>query len=434
MRRRVVAVLAGLSCAGLAWAAGAGTSLGASSGALDPTFGSGGKVLVNLGGGEPTDAIVQSNGDILVSLGTSSAFSFEVARFLPNGSLDPSFGAGGVAHATPGSFDGQAPTVQTDAVALQSDGRIVVAGGETNSSFTGSEFGVARFNSNGTVDQSFGSGGTVATQILPPGQSSSDEFASAVLVQGDGRILVGGSALLAGYRGDQTTGAVVRYNSNGSLDRSFGSGGIAASSRLAGLFTPSMLPGVSALGLDSAGDIFVIPAAAELSPAGQLDAGVTPATIVSSSHGGPEAFLANGQSVAADSVTPVKHDIDAQAQRFKATGGLDLTFVTPVLDYADQEGAGSDTGSAIAVEPNGQIVFGGSHAFGGSDGFGLARVNANGALDPSFGSGGTLTTTFQNSAGVTSIAIQPDGKILAVGVSFGSANGQEDVALARYLP
>ncbi|MBV8713239.1 MAG: hypothetical protein JOY56_15735, partial [Solirubrobacterales bacterium] len=138
----------------------------------------------------------------------SPGFTFEVARFLPDGQLDPSFGQGGVAQATPPQNNGVAPTVVSDAIGLGPGGQILVAGHLPSPSGS-DEFGVARFTSAGTPDQSFGQGGVVATQILPPGQSSVFEPASAVLAQSDGTILVGGSALVGGYRGSRSVGAVV---------------------------------------------------------------------------------------------------------------------------------------------------------------------------------------------------------------------------------
>src|ERR1700737_4738263 len=151
---------------------------------------------------KPTDAVLQPNGDIVVSVGIGAV------RYLPDGSLDPSFGNGGMALAQPGFLGG--------ALTLQADGKIVVVG--NRELFGGGEnFVVARFNPNGRLDSTFGSGGVVTTAFPA---ATATEIASAVLQQPDGKILVGGTAQAPG-RTSPTLGALARYNPNGSLDSPF---------------------------------------------------------------------------------------------------------------------------------------------------------------------------------------------------------------------
>jgi hypothetical protein len=130
--------------------------------------------------------------------------------------------------------------------------------------------------------------------------------------------------------------------------------------------------------------------------------------------------MPSGQSVLAGSVTVVRHDVDGQVQRFNAGGTLAST--SPALDYTGQEGQAADGTAAIAVQANGQAVAGGSH-FLGTSAFGLARVNPNGTLDSAFGTGGTLTTTFNGDDGVGALVVHPDGKIIAVGFSENNTTG-----------
>ncbi len=87
---------------------------------------------------------------------------------------------------------------------------------------------------------------------------------------------------------------------------------------------------------------------------------------------------------------------------------------------------------AVAIQANGSAIAGGSHFFSTSV-FGLARVNASGSLDTTFGNGGTLTTSIQGGDSAGALVIQPDGKIIAVGTSQNNSTGQVDVALVRYL-
>ncbi|MBV9680802.1 MAG: hypothetical protein JO046_03360, partial [Solirubrobacterales bacterium] len=98
MRNRALGALAGLMSFGALFAGAASAS---TPGSLDPNFGNGGRVLANIGGAFPSDAVLDAKGNLVVSLTASPGFTFEVARFLPDGQLDPSFGQGGVAQATP---------------------------------------------------------------------------------------------------------------------------------------------------------------------------------------------------------------------------------------------------------------------------------------------------------------------------------------------
>jgi uncharacterized delta-60 repeat protein len=190
--------------------------------------------------------------------------------------------------------------------------------------------------------------------------------------------------------------------------------------------------GARTIGLDAAGHIFVLPAEAEFSPTGQADPAVTPAPITTSSQGGPDVFLSSGQSLQGRSVGVVKHDTDAQVQRFNAGGSLDTGFASPFIDYTGMEGSAADGAAAVAVQSNGQALVGGAH-FLATSVFGLARLTTNGNLDPTFGNGGMLTTFLQGNEGVAALLVQPDGKIVAVGYSENNATGVVDVALVRYL-
>jgi uncharacterized delta-60 repeat protein len=158
---------------------------------------------------------------------------------------------------------------------------------------------------------------------------------------------------------------------------------------------------------------------------------VTPAAITASSHGGAATFLPNGQSVLTSSVGVAKHDVDIQVQRFNADGSLAST--SPAFDFSGATGLDQarDSAAAVAVQANGQAVTAGAH-FLATSVFGLARVNANGTLDASFGAGGTLTTSFNGDDGAGAVLVQPDGKIVAVGFSENNSTGEVFIALARY--
>jgi uncharacterized delta-60 repeat protein len=387
----------------------------AAAGGLDPTFGTGGKVLTNLGDNSSgaqinavvSDAALQSNGDIVVS------GNFGLVRYLSNGKLDASFGTKGLA-TTAGSTAG---------LAIEPNGDYLAVGAGTTSSGA-SAFEVTRFTSSGKLDPTFGTGGVVTTAFP---NASDGAAADAVLVEPNGGILVGGQADVPGTTRNEpvvTDGALAMYNSNGTLDTSFGTGGLVQSTSSIGTITN--------LGIDASGDIFVLPARAEFSPAGQLDSSVTAETITASSQGGDNAFLPSGQSVSATSVGVAKHNTDVQATLYNANGTVDSAFDNPPFTYTGATLAGFESPGAVAVQPNGQIVIAGS-SFQSTSVFGLARLDTNGSLDGTFGNAGVLTTSFQGDDGATALLIQPNGDIVAIGFSENNSTGITDIALARYL-
>jgi uncharacterized delta-60 repeat protein len=427
MRTRAVsAIVAGVSSiAVLCGTAVSDAGAAGTPGALDPTFGNGGKVLSNLGSqAAASDALLQSNGDIVVSL--ELGFNFGVARYQPTGALDPTFGSGGAAQAMFNTVEGQLVNyAPAQALALQPDGKIVEVGEVHSANGAADTFGVVRFNANGTLDSSFGSGGEVTTDFFATPLAGVHEAADAVLVQPDGKILVAGSARQGQNRFAPTLGALARYYANGTLDKTFGNGGEV---------TLSTGGGITTLGLDAADDIFVLPAATELTPTGQVDASVTPATITSSSVGGPRPFLANGQSIAATTIVEPgnRNATEVQVQRLNAGGSLDSTFSSSPFKYTGLGTTqGRDSAVSATIEPNGKILVVGSH-FQSTSVFGVARLNANGSLDSTFGNGGVLTTSFQGGDFAASAVVQPDGKIVVIGTSENNSTGRVDVALARY--
>ncbi len=184
-----------------------------SDGSLDPTFGVGGKVTTDFGGFEAAAALVQQPDGKLVAAGLSTAGSapatdFALARYLPDGSLDPTFGVGGKVTT---DFEGGGAS----ALVLQPDGKLVAAG---NSRLTGlvSDFALARYLSDGSLDPTFGVGGKVTTDF-----GGFDRIA-ALILQSDGKLVAGGNS---GSGSGLPSFALVRYLPDGSLDPTFGVGG-----------------------------------------------------------------------------------------------------------------------------------------------------------------------------------------------------------------
>ena len=189
-------------------------------GSIDDSFGSAGIVTTDFANSNDTgvSVAIQSDGKI-VAAGTSVSGGREeiaLARYNLNGSLDPSFGILGKVTTLIG------PGSQAVALAIQSDSKIVVAGKSfRNSTFPYyGAFAVARYNTNGSLDSSFGSGGTVTTRVGHDPFNEVEDEPAAVAVQSDGKIVVAG-ATDSGFKYNFT---LVRYDSNGLLDLSFGSG------------------------------------------------------------------------------------------------------------------------------------------------------------------------------------------------------------------
>jgi len=136
---------------------------------------------------------------------------FALVRYNPDGSLDTLFGSGGkeVSEVASAPFS-------SASIVLLVDGKLMLAGGEYTSGTTNGDFVLARFNADGSLDTSFGTGGAVTTDF-----DGGNDGSWTAAFQADGKILVGGQASV----GSDTDFALARYNANGTLDTTFGSGG-----------------------------------------------------------------------------------------------------------------------------------------------------------------------------------------------------------------
>jgi uncharacterized delta-60 repeat protein len=189
-----------------------------SSGNLDSSFGVGGQVSTSFGSSVFVDAnsvISQPDGKVVVAgdIKDNGKYDFALARYNNDGSLDTSFGTGGKVTTDFASTDNIAYSVT-----LQADGKIVAAG-FSNDAFSTGDFALARYNTDGSLDASFGTGGKVTTNL----GSHFQESAESIRIQPDGKILIAGYSFAG--PGAQSDFALLRYNSDGSLDSSFGTGG-----------------------------------------------------------------------------------------------------------------------------------------------------------------------------------------------------------------
>ncbi len=383
MRPRPVALLvlgALLALTSPSASAGPAATPGAA-GALDPGFGQGGKVIVKPPGeaGEwPGGQAVQPDGAVVV-VGTAAparnGYAFLLLRFLPDGRLDPSFGAGGrvwtdlVTLATPlkGAVTGDVAlgSSSASAVVVQPDGKIVV-GGSTQSGGT-TAFAVMRYLPDGRPDPAFGSDGLALTDF----DAATNDSVTALSLLPDGRILAAGAA------GDAV--GLARYLPDGRLDPSFGPTGSGTVTTAQGLLN------ALALGVEPGGKLLV---------AGQAG-----------TAGGP---------------------FDFGAARYSRDGVLDPTFGNQGVVRTDL-GSTGEWASGVASGPGGAVVVTG--AWGSS--FPLLRYLPGGNLDPAFGTGG-VSKAGPDVGGAHAMVQLADGRLILVGEQV--AGDFREVAVARYRP
>jgi uncharacterized delta-60 repeat protein len=304
---------------------------------------------------------------------------------------------------------------EPSSVAVQPDGDIVVVGfSETTSG--GFNFAMARFTPNGQLDDTFGNGGLVTVQ--PPGIQPS---AMVVMVQPNGQIIEGGSVI--GINNETPGGTVLgRFNSDGSLDTTFGTNGFAVASTDVGAPTGlALLANGSYLALGNFARVV------EFSSTGVLQSTVTADTVVATSRPGqafanPVVFQPSGDFIEGQLVGEGHGDAntDDQIVRFSETGVVIPSFDTTAFGFPGVKMTNPQT---LALQSNGQILVSGVP-------FGLARLNTNGELDTTFGTGGIVETPGSQ---VNGLLIQRDGKIVAIGSEPPNGLVSEHLMLARYL-
>jgi uncharacterized delta-60 repeat protein len=361
--------------------------------------------------------IVLAGNAVNVNSGGSSTHSiFTVARLNDDGSFDAAFGIGGI---TQTNINGMGPSV-ANGVAIQTDGKIILTG-NSNNGIT-DHFAIARYNTNGMLDTLFGVKGIV---ITPIGSWSS---ASSVSLLNDGKIIVIGESNPINQSIIQPT--VAKYTTNGSLDSTFGTNGIAvmspdknyASVVYAGVLQPNNK--IIAVGSISTG-MYGGFGAVRFNPDGTTDStfgtdGKAVTDFGSSSIAFAVSLQNNGKIVAAGWVSG---DNAFAIARYNADGILDTTFGTGGKVITKVGTSGYNEAHGIALQSNGKIdVAGKTQTYD----LGLVRYNSNGMLDTTFGIGGKVISAWLNAY---AICVQPNGKIVVAG-DVGSSN--RIFAAARY--
>ena len=418
---RVIAIVMVLAPAG-AWAA---------AGNLDSRFGTGGVTVTDFSTTEDYSSAVkvQPDGKIIVAgySGIYPDFHAALVRYTSDGRLDSTFGTGGKVVAT---FDSNGDDLS--AIALQADGKIVAAG-----SIHGTAFLLARFNADGSLDQTFGNNGKVVTTFGDRTAAAAD-----VVLQADGKIIAVGVSG-AGPYSELNDFVLARYNAGGGLDPSFGNGG-KVKTHFQGVYNTGSTATCVALQPD--GKVVVggfyknegTPrqfALTRYNSNGSLDSTFGNSGKVVTFAGSGDAFAAaivlqnNGRIVLAGYSYTQGHDFSLAG--YNPNGTLDSTFGNGGFMATDFSGSSDDIAYAITMQSDGKLVVGGRTGHYPEFNFAVARYSSDGQPDQSFGTGGKVTTDLGSTDDGYAVALQRNGMIVLAGISFNGSNF--DFAAARYL-
>ena len=340
---------------------------------------------------------IQPDGKVLIGgdfTVVNGTSRFGIARLNSNGTVDNSFNPGTGAY---GVY----------AIALQPDGRVLIAGGFQSVNGINRKF-VARLNADGSLDGSF-----------DPGPGPND-WIGAMTLQTDGKVLIGGNFSMC--QGTNSQG-IARLNANGTRDSGFNPGTLLTGNPYT--YTTVFSLATQADGKILVGGTFALNATnwinfTRLNTNGTLDTGFDPGTSGGSSVAAV-AIQPDGKMLIGGAFTAVHSTGRPGIARLNATGGLDPNF---------------DPGSAIdggvlttALQPDGKLVIGGTFTtVGGLARTGLARLNPDGSVDSTFSPGIQFVAT---ASFIRAVALQPDGKVLATGI-FVVANGTQSRSIARF--
>ncbi|HOY32663.1 MAG TPA: T9SS type A sorting domain-containing protein [Bacteroidales bacterium] len=406
-------------------------------GNLDPTFGDGGKVITDIGNKDnyAQSSLLTADGSILTG-GFSvqnNLYNGFLVKYKNTGSIDSTFGNNGIVTCNTGTESNS-----FYAIAIQSDGKVVAAGkisndimllryhanGTPDSSFgnnglvrthimpdqnvaameilsdgkmlvsariyngANQDFGLLRYNADGTLDNSFGNNGVVISDL-----TSAWELTSAMKVQADGKIVIAGRVYSASY--SQSKCIIARYHANGSADYSFGTNGIT----------------ITDAGQDGFG--------AFTNLAFQNDGKIIAVGYTIEDAGG---------SIYDNKSLTVRYTADGLPDPAFGTGGIVLTETM----------TGSDIAWSVCIQTDGKILVGGYASVGYPDWqsyFSLIRYDGQGLLDPTFFMVGIVHTYFSDNEtnAAYSLLLQNDGKLVLAGITGQDSVDSKDIALARFV-
>lgn len=317
------------------------------------------------------------------------------------------------------------------ALSVQSDGKIIVGGGSFQNGYTG--FTIVRYLTNGSLDSTFGNNGVVFTQI---GMSSG---ITSIALQNDGKIIVAGNTKLNSSTFNFTA---IRYDTNGIPDATFGNGGVAMidvenSSNCYNIALKQngkiVLSGYSNFNFNTGISLV------QLNADGTLDTNFGTGGV--SIHHFAESPDIEAWAMALDAnekivTTGIIYDTILQRNkisiaRFNTNGSMDMGFGINGITKTSLNNNTDDAGNAVAIQSDGKILIAANSLCDAV----ILRYNSNGLPDSSFGAAGIIVTNFETSecASPYGIIIQSDGKIIAAGVSgINALNGNGNFGLIRF--
>lgn len=390
----------------------------AAGGDLDTSWGGTGVVTTPIGEFSAADGVI-ARGNEVIAVGVAFddvSGDFAVAQYQSDGTLDPSFGTGGIVTTNITDYE------QADEITYMGD-KLVVAG------FTcpavECDFAVVRYNKDGSLDQSFGTGGIVVTDF------GGDDIADAVLVKGNTIVVAG-----ATDRDGNNDFALARYLKDGTLDPSFGTGGLVTTD-FNGNFDAANGLDIMENRIVAAGYVDYFTGDSNFGLARYLDDGsLDPSfdvdgkveTDFSGEDDGAHAIDIRGQTITAMGEATTSGDSDLAAAQYNKDGSLNPGFGGDGTSTIDV-GSLFDGGRGGALQYDGRVVVVG-YTCPDSCEFAVARFTSDGSPDASFGTGGFTTTPIGPFAQAQAAAFGPDNRIIAAGVT---CNGTCDFATARYL-
>ena len=342
-------------------------------GTLDKTFGNEGKVSVGIGGyfDVAHEVALQSDGKIVVAgYGRESSSSFKglsIARYLQERNLDYDFGSLGLIQKQTTTMEGE-----LNSIAIQKDDKILAVGYSISSTTNNEDITLVRFNKNGQLDKSFGNNGMVLTEI-----SDQKEIGESVAIQPDGKIIVVGTT----QHNPGPDIVLARYDEYGQLDFYFGD---------AGTVITNITPG------PDIGKSLVI----------QRDGKI----------------IVAGFSYSADNffMTLLRYDSNGILDSTFGKGGIVITGFSSRVGKLD-----------LVLQNDEKIILVGSSDIDNAHHFTVIRFNNNGVIDQSFGSNGSTRTKIGNYSEAHGVALDSNGNIIVAGTA---ELGNETFVVARYNP
>jgi uncharacterized delta-60 repeat protein len=387
---------------------------------IDSTFGASGKVITPAPNSSEINAIaVQPDGKIAAagywdSLGT---YHFQTARYHSNGLPDNSFGNGGIVFTSIGN------SAMPYSVAVQADGKIVAAGCQrfTNTPPFQYHSVIVRYDVNGTLDNSFGSGGVVTTIVSP-----SEDGIASIALQADGKIVAGGWA--------GTQFLVMRYNSDGTMDNSFGTGGktLTAIASQSSVYSIALQSDGKIVACGTAGDPSNYKfALARYNTNGTLDNTFGTAGIVTTDFDPVFYDVGTSMTIQADGkiIAAGYSGYHLALARYTANGILDPGFSNSGMFASTNY----PSATGIGVQSNGKIVVSGNLNNSFDYEWAITRFDPNGVPDTSFGNIGTISINIKPGNDYAQcLAIQPDDKVVVAGSSRDSSTVPASFTLVRF--